>query len=274
MAWNSFRLALVALPLLTPVGAAQQGSPPQPDWQVSVGALALTLPRYPGSDEYRVLPLPLVQLSYQERVFLGPSTTGFGGALGGYLVRTPRFGFALELGLLDDRPASRADALAGMEDRDLATTGGASLSYRAGPVEALVGVAAGLNDGGGLLGTTRVSGSQFAGRFMLTGSLGATFANAKQMRREFGVTPTEAATREALILAGDDRLEAGDSRAYRPGGGLRHVGAGLTVAYLLAPRWSLFGTGAVERLSDGAAESPLVRQREQWAGGLGVSYRF
>jgi outer membrane scaffolding protein for murein synthesis (MipA/OmpV family) len=102
----------------------------------------------------------------------------------------------------------------------------------------------------------------------------ATFADAKQMRRDFGVTGIEASQRQNLIDAGDDRLRASEGQAYRPDGGLRQVGGSLTVIYLASARWSVLGFGSLDRLSDEAAASPLVRQRDQYSGGLGLRWRL
>jgi outer membrane protein len=92
------------------------------------------------------------------------------------------------------------------------------------------------------------------------------------MRREFGVTQAEAARRQALIDAGDDRLEADEGVAYRPHGGLRHIRASLSLGYPLSTRWSVIGFGVLDRLIGQAAGSPLVRDKEQFAGALGVAY--
>lgn len=252
---------------------AQQPDPPSA-WSVTVGAAGFVFPRYPGSDEYRVIPFPLVQASFRDRIYLGPSPTGLGFGLGAYAIRTPSLGLAVEVGGQDSRPESRADALAGLEDRDGVGTAGASLSYRAGPLEGALGVTKGLNDGAGVLGSARVSVSRTIGRLMITASTIAVVADEKQMRRDFGITEAEADRRRALIAAGDDRLDPDDGNAYRPDGGLRHVGASLSVIYLLTPRWSLIGFGGVDRLSNEAAASPLVRRREQFSGGVGLGYRF
>jgi outer membrane scaffolding protein for murein synthesis (MipA/OmpV family) len=206
--------------------------------------------------------------------YLAPSTTGFGIALGAYALRTPRLSLAGEVGVQDSRPASRTDALAGTDDRDRVATVGASLGYRAGPAEARVGVSRGLNDGAGFLGTARFALTRPFGRLIATAGVGATFADGRQMRREFGVTELEATRRQALIAAGDDRLDPDDGLAYRPEGGLRHVGASLSLMYPVSHRWSVIGFGGVDRLSDEAADSPLVHRREQFMGGLGLGYRL
>ena len=258
---------------LSSSGAAQQ-RPPERAWNLTLGAGALTIPRYPGSDEYRVIPFPLVQASYRDRLYLGPSTTGVGYGLGAYGIRTERLGLAFELGGQFSRPASEADALAGMDDRDGVGTAGVSLGYRFGSFEGLLAVSQGLNDGAGLIETTRLVYYGSIGKAFFTAGAGAALANGKQMRREFGISDTEASRRQALIDAGDDRLDPDDGRAYRPDGGLRHLGAGVTLAYPINGQWALIGIGGLEWLGDEAAASPLVRERVQLAGGAGLGYRF
>jgi len=162
----------------------------------------------------------------------------------------------------------------GTDDRDRVATVGATLGYRAGSAEARVAVSRGLNDDAGFLGSARVAFTRPFGRLVATAGVGATFADGRQMRREFGVSALEATRRQALIAAGDDRLDIDEGVAYRPDGGLRHVGASLSLMYPVSQRWSVIGFGGVDRLSNEAADSPLVRRREQFMGGLGLGYRL
>ena len=268
---SAFLLILVAPVRLV---AQQQAQPSPPEWSVSAGGMVFAYPSYPGSDEYRVVPFPLVDARFRDRVYLGPSSTGIGFALGAYPVRSSRWRLAVELGGQDNRSADRADALAGMEDRDLVATAGVSLSYRSGPLEGIVAVSQGMNDGAGLIQTTRFVYSRPVGKVILVAAAGAALASGKQMRREFGITDAEATRRQALIDAGDGRLEPGEAGPYTPDGGLRHLGLGVSLIYPVGSRWSLVGLAGLEWLADQAASSPLVRQREQFAGGVGVGYRF
>jgi MipA family protein len=244
------------------------------NWSVSTGLGVLVFPEYAGSDEYRVLPMPLSEVTYRNRFYLGPSKSALGGGLGVHAIRTPRFGLALEIGAQPDRRAVRADALAGMEDRDWVGSAAASLSYRFGLFEASMSVMQGFNDGAGTLGTTGVSFSQPIGRLIPTASIGMTFADAKQMRRDFGVTPMEASRRQGLIDAGDPRLAPDEGTAYRPGGGLRNVSGSLSLVYVLSKRWSLMSLGGVDGLSVEAQDSPIVRRRDQYWGIAGLNYHF
>lgn len=244
------------------------------NWSVTTGAGVLVAPEYPGADEYRVLPLPLTQVAYRDRLYLGPSRSALASALGAYVIRNPRLGLALELGAQPNRRAARADALAGMEDRDWVGSAGASLSYKLGSFEALMSVTQGFNDGAGTLGSTGVSFTHAIGRLMSTANIGMTFADAKQMRRDFGVTPTEASRRQGLIDAGDPRLSPDEGTAYQPGGGLRNVSGALSLVYVLSKRWSLMSFGGVDGLSVEAQDSPLVRRRDQYWGIAGLTHHF
>jgi outer membrane protein len=269
---HGFKLGFFAMLLGLMTGPLfGQEAGPIARWNVTLGVAALLVPSYPGSDEFRVLPIPLAQVTFRERLFLGPSTTGPGGAAGGYLIRSSRVGLMAEASVQDKRPASRADALAGMDDRDVVATVGTTVTYRVGSLEGALGVTRGLNDGAGFLGTGRVRLSQICGRLMIRAGAGATLADVRQMRREFGVTDGEARRRQSLIDAGDDRIEADEGRAYRPSGGLRHLGASLMLGYLLSDRWSLLGFGGVDRLGGEAVGSPLMRRREQFSMGVGLS---
>jgi len=72
---------LFALALLLTPGLAAAAEPGDP-WQVALGAGLSTRPQYPGSDDTRLQPLPIFDISYRNRWFLRSSD-----GLGAYLVR-------------------------------------------------------------------------------------------------------------------------------------------------------------------------------------------
>jgi len=267
--------ALIAAPGLM---AQDRGTPEAakpPVWEISLGAGAVVTPSYAGAEESRLMPIPITQITWRGRVYLGSSATGQGAGLGAYIIRSRHFQMAAEAGFLYDRPADRADALAGMEDRDLVGTASVALAYSLGPIQATIGATHGLNDNAGTLGTAGLSFTQALGeRTSATLGAGATFADRRQMRWDFGVTRTEAARRQALIDQGDDRLHADEGRPYSPDAGLRNLSASLSVMQGISDHWALFGFGSFEWLSDEAEKSPLVRKREQFSGGAGLGYRF
>jgi hypothetical protein len=129
-----------------------------------------------------------------------------------------------------------------MDDRDRVATVGGTLSYRAGPLQGSAGVTRGLNDRAGTLGTARIAVAIPFRRLIAIAGTSATYADAKQMRRDFGVSEIEASRRQTLIDGGDDRLEGNDGFAYRPDGGLRQIGGSLTLHAALGGPKDLFWT--------------------------------
>jgi outer membrane scaffolding protein for murein synthesis (MipA/OmpV family) len=255
-------------------GQATPGPPPTPSWTFTFGAGGFVGPKYPGSDETRFLPLPIVGVDYKNRVFLGGSPSGVGAGLGVNLIRTDRLTVFTGLGGSEPRPEDRADALAGMEDRRLGFASISGLNYQLGPLQTGVAFSAGLRDNAGLSGTGTLGLTlPVTPRLFLTLGGNLTLANQDAMAFEFGVSPREGQRRSDLIAAGDPRLRSDEGGAYRPSGGVREVGASTSRAYLISRRWTLFGFGGATRLSDEAAKSPLVRRRTGWSGGAGFTVR-
>jgi len=264
---------LVFASLAQPLAA--QDAAARPAWTASIVALTVATPKYPGSTEHRVTPFPMVQATLKNRLYVGPSATGIGAAVGGWLTQSPRLGVSAELGVQDGRPAGRSDALAGTDDRALPATVGVSVRSKGGPFELTLGASQGLNDRGGAVGTARVATTQMVGRRLVaTVGVGATVANGRQMRRDFGITAAEGLRRDALIAAGDRRLDPAAGGVYRPEGGLRSVNSSLSLVYLVSPRWSVLSFGGLDRLANGAGRSPLVQQRAQFSAALGLGFRL
>lgn len=243
-------------------------------WDILLGAGVIVAPTHAGSDEYRVLPIPIPMVTYRGRVFLGPTNGGIGGGIGARVVRTERLGIAAELGMVENRRSQSADVLAGTDDRDVLLSAGTSVSYRLGPLEATAGVQKGMNDRGGVSGNVGLGFTGMLGQRVIAGLSGtAIVADARQLRRTFGVTELEAERRAALIASGDVRLRDDEAAAYRPDGGLSQVGAGASLTYLLSQHWAVSAFGDASRLGPEARESPLVRRRAQFAGGMALVWR-
>lgn len=265
-------LTFTALPL-----AAQQAPQPAaatPAWTVMVGGGGILLPSYPGSEEHTVFTIPFLKVSYRDRVYLGPSTGGNGMGLGVNAIKTGPLAVTAEVGFSPDRPSDRGDGLAGMDDRSFVGTATLGASYGYGPAQLAVSGTYGVNDGSGTLISTQLGLMVPTPGIMTSIALGATWADQRQMRREFGVSSREAARRQALIDAGDDRLAADAGVAYAPEAGLRSISASLQLIRPLGAKWALVGLGSIERLGDEAAASSLVQRRVQWTGGLLVGYAF
>jgi outer membrane scaffolding protein for murein synthesis (MipA/OmpV family) len=258
--------------------AAQQSesAPPRTAFITGViGAMALDIPRYAGSDRRWVIPVPIVDLRLAGRVLIGASPSGVGGGAGVLLIDSRQVALSADFLLTEDRPADRTPALAGMDDRGFGTYAGATLLLREGPFEAQASIAQGLQSRMGRMGIFGVAaGGPFGGRWF--GKLGAqgVIGNCDNLQWDFGITPTEAARRGVLLAAGAPGLRPGDDVAYTPTCGLRELRANVTLAYGITQRLSVIGIGTGIRYERGAAESPLTRQRNNWVAGVGLGWRL
>lgn len=252
-----------------------EDKPSSGDWSVQLGAMALGLPRYPGSGDYRALPLPVFNAEWRDRVYLGSSrvAVGFGGGV--HAVKTEHWTWDLGLGIGESRRETRADVLAGMGDRGASLWAGTGLKFHAGGFHAGLQAAAGLKDMAGARGSFSFGyGAWLGGRWFGDLSARATAADAKGMAYDYGVTPDQAAARAALIASGDPRLRPGEARAYAPGGGFESAALTGTLAFVADAHWRWFGLAQIVQLQGDAKDSPLVRNPTYGVLGAGFTYKF
>jgi len=115
----------------------------------------------------------------------------------------------------------------------------------------------------GLVGSAQASYAAYRSRrFFLNVDAQTSFVDKKYMRAFFGVTPAEAA-RSGLA-------------AYRPDGGVRDAGAGVTAGYQFSRRWGLIARAGANHYLGNAKDSPIVDEgsKLQAVGGLSLSFRF
>lgn len=101
-------------------------------------------------------------------------------------------------------------------------------------------------------------------RYGLQGAATTIIGTSKNLRKNFGITPEEAA-RSTVGLA-----------AYEPGGGLYSVSLSIGGRYQMTERWGLGHFTEIERLLGDADDSPLVKAGSPWqlSSGVGVFYNF
>lgn len=241
--------------------------PPRPKpMQVSLGGGVMLAPKYEGSDEVTVRPLPLASVVIGGKVFLGA------GMVGMYLVRKDGFTGTAGVALGLPRSPSHADALAGLDRRPLGAFSISAISYRAGPVDlGLAGTRSLGTRGGYAIQARTVVTVPMGGRLAVAMHGSVTFADRKNMAYDFGVSAVEAARRASLVARGDPRLRPGEARTYLAGAGLRSIGAGTMITLQITPRWGLMGVLEATRLGNSAAASPLVRRRFGVSSGIGAT---
>ena len=241
----------------------------------AIGVGGVTAPRYMGAEDYRTRPFPYIQLQYGERAFAGVLPSGLGFGIGAHLHRGEAVGLQVALSQANARKERYGDALAGMGDQTASATAGVGMSIRQGVVTLSASAATGLDREVGSMGDVSIATSHAIGNRWTSGvSTGATLADRRNMQFDFGVSEEEAARRQALIDAGDTRLRAGDGAAYSPSAGLKQMSASASLGYAVTERTRLMVFAQGTRLSNEAARSSLVRDRDAVSGGMALVYGF
>jgi len=287
----NYMKTILTLALAAASAAAAAQTPainPMPDGSrdMYVGLGVVSTPRYEGSSERRLRPLPVIQVQWSNGIFISGMSAGM------HLSNSP----SLEFGpLLSVRPrrsesgdglgaiganagtsnvspptlapmgdAKTANRLNGMESIPARLQAGAFLNYYLSPGLRLTNsvlVGAGRDHNGALW---NVDLQQTAGkaspRHALALSAGLTFANRQYNDSYFGVSLQEAFR--------------GGKRPYAPGGGLNDVHAGVRWNWTLSPSWLLISNARVTRLTGDAKRSPLVDGNTKYTVSTALAYRF
>lgn len=241
--------------------SAQQSMPP---FSAAVGAGSLTAPTYPGSDEYRSLPLPLIDLSYRAGsvVFFASTPEGIGlklsGPVGLYFKGYAGIGsLRLSDGPLGDAAVAENWATGNCELGWSAR--GWTLSARSSWVPTLVRYDGAEDEfyHGRLLTLSAGKQSMIAGRLIVSGALNLTFMDQAYADAVFSV-PFDT-----------DKLDE-----YRAGPGLSEASFSTSVVYLYDRRVSFMVFGEVSSLLGDARSSPVSEADYSGKVGFLTAYRF
>jgi outer membrane protein len=251
--------ALLGVPLLvgwaSPAHAQQKDENPAPNAdRIVVGIGAGATPTYQGAGDYRILPIPAIDI--KQGWFFANLPNGIGIA--------PIDNAQVTIG-------ASAVFLQGYRKRDvpqgidkLSDGVGARLfaTIRAGGFVATVGGTKSVSGGTkGLIADASVSYPvRVSSRFTLTPTVGTTWANGKYNDGYFGITAAES------LASGLPRFTAGS--------GFKDVSGSLTASYRLTDRLTMSVTGSATSLLGVVKDSSLVVHQTQPSGFLTLSYRF
>jgi outer membrane protein len=225
------------------------------DWDVIVGAGASYRPKYEGSDEFEVSPIPFVSATVFDRLTIDPS----GLDLKAY--QRGLFKFDVNVGYDAGRSADDADALRGMGDIDFGVNvgGKATLSY--GPLDFFASVHRTIGGSDGLLGTVGTKVTAPVNEHLILGAeASATFADKNYMESYFGVDTTQSRN--------------SGYQKYKADAGIKSVDFTISATYLINRSWVLRGQEKLTVLVGDAADSPIVKEKVQPTTMLMLGYRF
>lgn len=223
------------------------GAPPESDWRVNVGAGVSMAPDYPGSTEYEVVPLPLIDIEWKGSYFLSTQR-----GLGVVLFRTGLFRAGTRLTYDRGREASQNSRLPGLRDIESSIEGGAFFEFYRTNWRFAGDIRKGISDGH--QGIVTSGSAAVGGRFSDTTSLilggEAHYADSTYMDAYFG------------------------SGSFVAQSGARDVGGFMNFVYMLTPQAYLTLDSRISLLLGDAAGSPLSTDDVQYFLGSVVGYRF
>jgi outer membrane scaffolding protein for murein synthesis (MipA/OmpV family) len=254
---------MLALPVLGLIVSsqnahAQEVSAPAPNqYVIDLGIGGLLRPKYPGAEDYGVLPFPIIAVGR----FFVPGVGNVGDeseAKRGFSIY-PSFDFNGE------RKDSDSDILFGTEKVDWALELGIGAAYRYDWFRAFVEARQGIN---GHTGQVVDFGMDFISspteEIELVIGPRATWASGEVMDTYFGVSAAEAAVPGSSLTA------------YDAGSGFRSVGVIARASYDVTDKTTLHLQAGYDRLVGDAADSPIVNagDEDQFSLGAGISYKF
>ncbi|SDR28678.1 MipA/OmpV family protein [Pseudovibrio sp. Tun.PSC04-5.I4] len=214
---------------------------------VDIGVAGFVNPKYDGSDEYIIYPLPLIAFS---RFYL----PGFGQVKEGEdqgLFIYPSFGFVGER-----NPSDSAD-LAGTTRVPWAGEIGLGGGFSKDWFRAFIEVRHGFNGHRGFVGRAGIDViTEVTDKLTFVFGPRIDAADGSYMDTYFSVgagTP---------------------SGPYQAEGGFKSFGAVVRASYALNPKVGLHLQGGYDRLIGDAANSPITQSDNMWSVGLGATYRF
>jgi outer membrane protein len=213
---------------------------------------------YPGSDERRTRPLPLVDYLWRNGWFAGTSN-GIGYNFSSRSTLDAGLRVTFDFG----REESSSARLRGLGDIDPAAEIGAFVNVMPLPGFALtssVRYGAGYDNKGLIADFGAVYSLQPVAGWRIGLGIAGSVVNDEYMQDYFGITAAQAAR--------------SGYAPYTPKGGLRDLRSNLSVTHTLTPRWSVTAAASVSRLLGDAADSPLSIKDTSVNGVVAVSYAF
>ena len=233
-------------------------------WRFSTGLGVFSRPKYPGSGDSEVVPVPLVSANFGRYFIGGTPGAGFPFGVGVNLIQNQnwRAGVALGGELTKPRSASDAQILAGWGDVPATALGSAFAAYS---IDWLTVRGFIVSDIGGKDQGTRIA-FDVEGKYKLnerltfTAGPGITWADGKYSQTFFGVNARQS------FISGIPQ--------YAAGSGVNAIRFSVGAQYQLNAQWGLGASITTAWLQGDAERSPITEDKSQNTYGLFASYRF
>lgn len=253
--------------LLTPLACAwftnaladdSISAPSSDPWKISVGPALMVSPKYPGARAFQVLPLPSLDISYDDRFF----SQGLD-VLGVNILQSPAYHIGTSISFdFQSRNESDDPHLHGLGNvhwgPKLRIFADYSVSLLTGSVAAyqdIAGTGQGMLVSGDLVANLPVTPS-----LLFSVGPGVTWANSVYTHTLFGVSAKQSA--------------ASGLPTYDTSSGIRDIHLNAYAQYAFSKRWMGSVSVTAGRLQHYAADSPITERRTELNFLTAVSYRF
>ena len=260
--------ASAALVALTVLGSDAANAEDESPWDIQIGAGALYVPEYEGSDDMTLEPLPFVEIEWNDRIFLSAED-----GLGVHVYRGDDLEVSTSIGYEFERKESDSSDLRGLGNINGTVTAVIGVEYEVGLVTPFLELTKHL---GSTEGTVLEFGVEtfvpLAGAsdhhddddgprapgLMIGAS--AEWADDNFMGDMFGISALQS--------------ERSGLPRYSAQADFKSVGAEAVFEYPIGDHWSIAAIAEYSRLVGDAADSPIVKDADQLSGGLFVTYGF
>jgi MipA family protein len=221
-----------------------------------LGAGAYAIPVYPGSSAVEVRPVPVIDVTWWNRLFV---RSAYGAGV--YLWHKP----SLDAGIsIDADPLHRYEAddtrLTGLADVGKTARANVFITRSCAWMQATVKLSTdiGGEGHGSVVDVELVKSHSITTQLSVQGGVGTTWTNAHYMRTFFGVDAQQSA-RSGLPM-------------FSPDSGFSTARLFFSARYEIRPHWQVGGQAYVGRLNGDAADSPITQKRSYVGGGVFLAY--
>ncbi len=227
------------------------------DWSVRLGAIGMYKPEYEGSDDYDFQGFPMIDITWRDTFFLNPIK-----GVGAYFWNRNDVKLGAAVGYSFGRDEDDSSDLDGLGDIDGGATANVlfewaieDFSLSARYEQQFTGHDTGFQVHAGLGYSL-----QLGKKTMLKPSVKTTYSSSEYMEEYFSISAGQS-TQSGLPV-------------YEADAGFKSLGLQLLALYRLGGHWGLQAMAGYKRLVGDAADSPVVKDENQYLLGVGLSYSF
>lgn len=223
-------------------------------WNVVIGGGARVAPKYEGSDELEITPVPFITARFGDRISINPR------GLSVEVFSSGPFSLTARAGYDPGRSEDASTHLRGLGDIDAGAVLGGTLAYRLGPVKLHASLDRTIGGSEGLVGVLGADITHVYNRFLFSAGASATWGDTNHMEAYFGVTPLQSVNSGLAV--------------YKAEAGFKRVDVTASVTYAITNNWLARAQVGVGYLLGDAGDSPVVQEKVQPSAMLMVGYKF